>query len=89
MEEYKLKATADAERLDAESEALGAVVRRNIETSTNYVLGVALFAVALFFGGMSTKFSRPGARTALVVAGCIVFIATAAWISTFPVNLSV
>ena len=30
-------------------------VRRDIQRSSNYVLGVVLFAVALFFAGMSTK----------------------------------
>lgn len=89
MEEYKLKATADAERLDAESEAMAGRVRKYVETSTNYVLGVALFAVALFFGGMSTKFTRPGPRKTLVIAGCIVFLAAATWIATFPISLSV
>jgi hypothetical protein len=88
MDEYRLQATADAERLDAESERMSAVVRANIERSTNYVLGVVMFAVALFFAGMSTKFSKAGARKALVIAGCVVFIGAATWIATFPVSLS-
>ena len=55
MPEYKLAATADAERLDAEAEASAAIVRETIQRASNYVLGVVLFAVALFFAGMSTK----------------------------------
>jgi hypothetical protein len=89
MDEYRLQATADAERLDAESERLSALVRKDIERSTNYVLGVVMFAVALFFAGMSTKFSRPGPRKVLVLAGCVVLLGAAAWIATFPISLSV
>jgi hypothetical protein len=55
MPEYKLAASAEAERLDAKSEALAAEVRQSIQRSTNYVLGVVLCAVALFFAGISTK----------------------------------
>jgi Domain of unknown function (DUF4337) len=89
MPEYRLEAAAQAERLDRRAEALSADARRNIQRSTNYVLGVVLFAVALFFAGMSSKLTSPGPRTALLVIGCLVFVGTAAWIATFPVSLSV
>ncbi len=89
MPEYRLAATADAERLDARAEELSAQVRRNIQRSTNYVLGVVLFAVALFFAGMSTKLSSPGPRNALLVVGWVVFAGAAAWIATSPVSVSV
>ena len=89
MDEYQLQARADSERLDAEAESMAAVVRLNIQRSANYVLGVVMFAVALFFAGMSTKLHGIGPRKALLVVGCLVFIATAAWIATFPVSVSV
>ena len=60
MDDYQLAAEADAERLDAEAEVNAAIVRRNIQRSANYVLAVVLFAVALFFAGMSTKLRGPG-----------------------------
>jgi type II secretory pathway pseudopilin PulG len=85
MDEYRLRAKADTERLDAESEAATAVVRRNIERAGNYVLAVVLFAVALFFAGMSTKLSGPTTRRAMLVVGCLVFAGAAVWIATFPV----
>jgi uncharacterized membrane protein YccC len=89
MEEYRLEATAEAERLDALAEESSATVRRNIERAGNYVLGVVLYAVALFFAGMSTKLSSPGARTALLVVGCVLFVGTTVRIATFPVSLSI
>jgi hypothetical protein len=89
MPEYRLDATAEAERLDAEAEELTATVQRDIQHATNYVLGVVLFAVALFFAGISTKVSGLRARKALVGMGVAMFVGTAAWIATFPINLSI
>jgi hypothetical protein len=88
MSQYRLAATADAEQLDRRAEELTDQVRRNIQRSTNYVLGVVLFAVALFFAGMSTKLGSPGPRKALLVVGCLVFLVGAAWIATSPVSVS-
>ena len=64
-------------------------MRHNIQRSTNYVLGVTLFAVALFFAGMSTKLEGRGPRTAMLVIGTLVFLGTAAWIATFPVSIAI
>jgi hypothetical protein len=85
----QLAAAEDAERLDRRAEVLAADVRRNIQRSTNYVLGAVLFAVALFFAGMSTKVPSRGAQRALVACGCAVFVGAAAWIATFPISVSV
>ena len=89
MDEYQLQAQADAERLDADAEVMAGTVRRNIQRSANYVLAVVLFAVALFFAGMSAKLRGPGTRKALLATGCLVFVGTLAWIATFPISLSV
>jgi hypothetical protein len=89
LPEYELAAADEADELDAQAERLAAQVRRNIQRGSNYVLGVVLFAVALFFAGMSTKLRGPGTRTAMIVVGSIVFLGTAAWIATFPISLSV
>jgi hypothetical protein len=89
MPEYRLAATAEAERLDAKAEELSAQVRRNIQRSTNYVLGVVLFAVALFFAGMSTKLTGAGPRKALLLVGWVVFTGAAAWIAASPVSISI
>jgi hypothetical protein len=89
MDEYQLQARTDAERFDAEAEQLASMVRRNVQRAANYVLGVVLFAVALFFAGMSVKLRSPGLRTVLLVVGCLVFAGTLAWIATFPVSVSV
>ena len=51
MPQDRLAAKAEAGRLDRSAEELSAQVRRNIQRASNYVIGVVLFAVALFFAG--------------------------------------
>jgi hypothetical protein len=89
MPQYRLAARADAERLDAEAEVYAARARQNIQRASNYVLGVVLFASALFFAGISTKLASPRIRVAMLALGCAVFLLAALWIATSPVSLSV
>ena len=89
MPQYRLAAKAEAARLDQEAEELSAQVRRNIQRASNYVLGVVLFAVALFFAGMSTKLTALGLRKAMLGVGWVLFLGTVVWIATSPVSLSI
>jgi hypothetical protein len=89
MPEYKLAAKMEAARLDQTAETLSAGVRRDIQRSSNYVLGVVLFAVALFFAGMSTKLTARGLREAMLVVGYVIFLAAAVWIATSPVSVTI
>jgi hypothetical protein len=87
MEEYQVEAGDQAAEYDRQAEVSAAVVRRNIIRASNYVLGVVLFAVALFFAGISTKLVNERLRAALLVVGWMVFVGTLAWIATFPISL--
>ena len=89
LDEYQLQARADAEQLDEEEQQAGVVVRRNVQRAANYILGVVMFSIALFFAGMSLKLRSPGTRKALLAVGCVVFVGTLAWIATFPILVSV
>jgi hypothetical protein len=89
LPQYRPAASVEAERLDQEADVLAAQVRRDIQRASNYVLGVVLFAVALFFAGMSTRLTGRGPRQAMVVIGCLLFVGAAVWIATFPVSVSV
>ena len=89
MPQYRLAARADAERLDAEAEVSAAEVRRDIQRASNYVLGVVLFAVSLFFAGMSTKLGQRRLQIVTLTLGCTVFVGTALWIATSPVSLAI
>jgi hypothetical protein len=53
------------------------------------VLGVVLFAVALFFAGMSTKLRERRLQVVLLALGATVFLGTVVWLATLPVSISV
>jgi len=89
MPQYRLASREEAERLDTQAEALSARVRTDIQRASNYVLGVVLFAVSLFFAGMSTKLTSPRLRRLTLTVGCVVFLGTLIWIATSPVSISV
>jgi len=89
MAEYQPKARLEATRLDAAASASAERVQRNIQRSANYVLAVVLFAVALFFAGISTKLTSARLRIVLLSAGWAVLIGTVVWLATFPISMSV
>jgi hypothetical protein len=89
MPQYHLAAAAEAERLDAASEASAATVRRNIQRSSNYILAVVLFAVALFFAGIGTKLESDRLKLVTLTLGWAIFLGTLVWIATSPVTVSI
>ncbi|MEU4292593.1 hypothetical protein AB0E63_30585 [Kribbella sp. NPDC026596] len=89
MPQYQLAARQEAERLDAAAATSAAEVLRDIKISGDYVLTVVLYAVVLFFAGMSTKITGRRPRLILAGAGCLVLVAAIAWIATFPISLQV
>ncbi len=89
MEEYQVAAKKQAEELDAEAEASAAEVRLDIQRSSNYVLTVVLYAIVLFFAGMSTRLNNRRLRWVTTIAGTLVLVGALAWVATFPVSLAV
>jgi hypothetical protein len=89
MPQYRLAARKEAAELDLEAEAWATKARTNVQRATNYVLGVVLFAAALFFAGMSAKLRTRRLRTVLLTFGLVVFLGTVAWIATFPISISI
>jgi hypothetical protein len=87
--QYHLEARAQAEHLDARAALYTAQALRNLQRASNYVLGVVLFASALFFAGMSTKLKSLRLRVTTLSVGCAVFLLTALWIATSPVSVTV
>src|SRR5436190_4205397 len=80
--QYHLKARAQADQLDARATLYTARALRNLQRASNYVLGVVLFASALFFAGISTKLKSRRLRVTMLSVGCAVFLLTALWIAT-------
>jgi uncharacterized membrane protein YccC len=89
MPEYSVAANEQAKNMEATANSTAELARENVQRATNYVLGVVLFAVALFFAGISTKLPRLRLKKAILGVGVIVFFAAAAWIATFPISLSI
>jgi hypothetical protein len=89
MPQYKLAAKAQTRRLDAKAEATSAEARRDLQRASNYVLGAVLFAVTLFFAGISTKLSGSWPRVVTLALGWTIFIGIVIWIATSPVSVSV
>jgi hypothetical protein len=89
MPEYQLAAAKEAARLDMVASASAASAVLNIQRSSNYVLAVVLFAVALLFAGMAPRLANPRVRIFLLGVGSAIFVGTVTWLLTFPVTLSV
>jgi hypothetical protein len=89
MPEYRVQARAEVDRLDAEAEEATHEVRVDLQRASNYVLSVVLFAVVLFFAGMSGNVRGPGAQLTMVVMGAALFVGTPVWIATFRVSMEI
>src|SRR4029079_14697012 len=89
MPQYVVAADQQAAQLTDSADATAEMARGDVQRATNYVLGVMLFAVALFFAGVSPKLSRPRLRISILAVGIVVFLSAAVWIATFPVSFSI
>jgi hypothetical protein len=89
MPEYKLAASGEADRLEAEAGSASQRVQRYIQRADNYTLCVVLFAASLFFAGISTRLRTRTAQVAILVLGWVLFLGTVAWLGTFPTTVSV
>jgi hypothetical protein len=89
MPEYALDADARAAALVVEAEAFAGRALEANQRGDNYVLCVVMFAMALFFVGVSPRFRSVQVRLGLVGVAVIIFVGTAAWIGTFPVSFGI
>lgn len=87
MSEYQVEAKNESARLDGEAEESAAEVQRDIQHASNYVLTVVLYAVVLFFAGISTKVRTRWLRNSILAAGFVVLVGTILWVATFPISI--
>ena len=59
-----------------------------LERADRYTLCVVLFAMTLFFAGLSIRLPSRRAQDALVALACVVFLGAAIWVATFPVSVA-
>ena len=84
MPEYRLAASAEAQRLEAQAEAESAAARQANERSDDYVLMTIMFATVLFFAGISSKMDTLRARLLLLSVGSTLLIAAIVIVVSFP-----
>jgi hypothetical protein len=87
--EYRLQASAEAERLEARAAAASKGAAEANQRADNYMLAVVLFASSLFFAGISIKLGSVRVRAAVLGLGWVLFLGTAIWILTLPMRLTV
>jgi hypothetical protein len=87
--EYRLQSQVEADRLDDEEQASAAEVRSDIQVASNYVLTVVMYAVVLFFAGISTKIESRRLRTIMLAAGFLVLLATIVWVAALPISFRI
>ena len=89
MPQYRLAASTEADALEREAGEFSHTVARNIERADRYMLAVVLFAIALFFAAVSMRLRSRDVRIGILAAGYVLFVGTALWLATQPVNISV
>jgi hypothetical protein len=87
MPQYRSAALAEADRLEAKGDAQSVVAQAHLERADKYTLCVVLFAMTLFFAGISTRVRSPRAEAVILGIGCVVFLGAIAWVATFPVSV--
>jgi len=87
MPQYKSAALAQADRLEKKGDVESAIAQGYVERADKYTLCVVLFAMTLFFAGISTRLRSQRAQAAIVGFGYVVFLGAVAWAATFPVSV--
>jgi hypothetical protein len=86
MPQYRSASLAKADALEAVADTEAAVSKRNVERAGHYVLCVVLFAMSLFFAGISTRLPRRS-RVPVLAVGWTIFLGTVIWLATFPITV--
>ena len=86
MDEYRLAALERADELLTRAEARAADARRANQTSDNYVLTGVLFALVLFFAGVSSKLRRSRNRSIMILLAIVGLVAGIATVLSLPIQ---
>lgn len=86
LESYALADDAAASRLTEEAGENTAIAREANQRGDNYVLAAVLFAIVLFFAGISTQLESRQVRAVGLVAAAVILVGGIAWILAMPIN---
>lgn len=87
MPQYESAATAEADALEARADVASGQSQAHVQRADRYTLCVVLFAMALFFAGISTRLGTRGSRLVALGVGWVAFLSAVVWMVTFPVHL--
>ena len=87
LPQYRSAALAEADRLERRGNAEARVAQAHVQRADKYTLCVVLFAMTLFFAGMSTRLRWERGQTVILALGCTLFLGAVAWSATFPVSI--
>jgi hypothetical protein len=76
----------ESRRLNAAAGVSADSAAADNEHADDYMLAVVLFAACLFFAGISTKLHSQRQREVLVALVWVLFLATAVWVASSPIN---
>jgi predicted phage tail protein len=89
MPEYRPAAQENAERLNAESEALAEEAAEANQTGDNFVLTAVVMASVLFFAGVGTKLKGRGVRLFMLLIATLFFIGGVGFMLSLPQNVGI
>lgn len=84
MDEYVVQDSIEADRLLAEAEAHAADAGQANQNSDDYVLTVVVYALVLFFGGVSSKLTEKRNRYIALGAAVILFVGASYVLYSLP-----
>ena len=85
---YSVAEEQEAVKLTAEADAYSATAREANQRGDNYVLAAVMFAMVLFFAGMTMQFDSRQVRASALVAAAVIFVGSLAWVVLMPVSIS-
>lgn len=86
MPQYRSAALAEADRLERTGEVEAVKSQEHVQRADRYTLCVVMFAMSLFFAGISTRLRTEQSRAVVLVSGCVLFTGALVWMLTFPVS---
>jgi hypothetical protein len=87
LPEYRLAARERADELEARGDDRAADAREANQRGDNYVLMTVLFAISLFFAGVSTKLHVMSAQLLSLALSSAALVCAGIVVATFPVKL--
>jgi hypothetical protein len=88
MPQYRSAAIDEAEALERKGGAAALESQAQVKRADRYTLCVVMFALSLFFAGISTRLHTNGSRLVVVGIGWVVLLGTVIWMVSFPVALA-